>query len=159
MWHPLSWFSWDQTRFPQLRWKLYGSEFPFPELVILPIGENWGRRGSHTQVLRVHTIASVVSNFATPWAVAPNQVPRQEYWSGLWCPPPKDLPNLGIKPMSFSSPRWQVNSLPLARIISQDSVFSPLPEYSCWWILAFAVYNRALKPLGVSLLSCPHSHL
>lgn len=47
--------------------------------------------------------------------------------------------------MSFSSPRWQVNSLPLARIISQDSVFSPLPEYSCWWILAFAVYNRALK--------------
>lgn len=59
--------------------------------------------------------------------------------------------------MSFSSPRWQVNSLPLARIISQDSVFSPLPEYSCWWILAFAVYNRALKSLGMSLLSCPHS--
>ena len=26
--------------------------------------------------------------------------PRQEYWSGLPFPPPEDLPNPGIKPMS-----------------------------------------------------------
>jgi len=25
---------------------------------------------------------------------------RQEYWSGLPCPPPWDLPNSGIEPMS-----------------------------------------------------------
>ena len=25
---------------------------------------------------------------------------RQEYWSGLLCPPPRDLPNPGIKPAS-----------------------------------------------------------
>ena len=25
---------------------------------------------------------------------------RQEYWSGLPCPPPEDLPDLGIKPES-----------------------------------------------------------
>ena len=29
---------------------------------------------------------------------------RQEYWSGLPCPPPGDLPNPGIEPISFTSP-------------------------------------------------------
>ena len=31
---------------------------------------------------------------------------RQEYWSGLPCPPPGDLPNPGIKPRS---PAFQVD--------------------------------------------------
>ena len=48
---------------------------------------------------------SVVSNSATPGTV-PRQAPllmgfpRQEYWSGLPCPPPGDLPNPGIEPRS-----------------------------------------------------------
>ena len=29
---------------------------------------------------------------------------RQRYWSGLPCPPPRDLPNPGIKPVSLISP-------------------------------------------------------
>ena len=29
---------------------------------------------------------------------------RQEFWSGLPFPPPGDLPNLGIKPVSVMSP-------------------------------------------------------
>ena len=29
---------------------------------------------------------------------------RQEYWSGLPCPSPRDLPNPGIKPTSLTSP-------------------------------------------------------
>ena len=29
---------------------------------------------------------------------------RQEYWSGLPCPPPGDLPNPGIETMSLISP-------------------------------------------------------
>ena len=29
---------------------------------------------------------------------------RQEYWSGLPFPPPGDLPNPGIEPMSHMSP-------------------------------------------------------
>ena len=29
---------------------------------------------------------------------------RQDYWSGLPCPPPGDLPNPGIKPVSPMSP-------------------------------------------------------
>ena len=47
--------------------------------------------------------------FVTPWTVA-CQAPlfmgfsRQEYWSGLPCPPPGDLPNLGIESTSLMSP-------------------------------------------------------
>jgi len=29
---------------------------------------------------------------------------RKEYWSGLSFPPPGDLPDLGIKPTSLTSP-------------------------------------------------------
>ena len=44
-----------------------------------------------------------------PWTVthqAPLSigVPRQEYWSGLPCPPPGDLPNPGAEPVSLMSP-------------------------------------------------------
>ena len=55
------------------------------------------------------SVSSVVSNFATPWTpwtVAP-QAPlsmgfsKQEYWSGLSCPPPGDLPH----------PRTELSSL------------------------------------------------
>ena len=31
---------------------------------------------------------------------------RQEYWTGLPCPPPGDLPNLGTEPVSLMSPAW-----------------------------------------------------
>ena len=38
---------------------------------------------------------------------------RQEYWSGLPCPPPEDLPNHGITPASLLSLHWQASSSPL----------------------------------------------
>ena len=47
---------------------------------------------------------SRVQLFATLWTVA-RQAPlsmgfsRQEYWSGLTCPPPGDLPDPGMKPV------------------------------------------------------------
>ena len=52
---------------------------------------------------------SRVRLFATLWTVA-HQAPlsmgfsRQEYCSGLLCPPPEDLPNPGVKPASLMSP-------------------------------------------------------
>ena len=52
---------------------------------------------------------SDVSNSVTPWTV-PYQTalnmgfPRQEYWSGLPFPPPRDLPNPGIEAGSLVSP-------------------------------------------------------
>ena len=36
---------------------------------------------------------------------------RQEYWSGLPCCPPGDLPDPGIKPVPPASPAFQVDSL------------------------------------------------
>ena len=39
---------------------------------------------------------------------------RQEYWSGLPCPPPGNLPNPGINPGLFYLLHWQAGSLPLA---------------------------------------------
>ena len=54
-----------------------------------------------------HTLSySVMSESARllcPWGFS-----RQEYWSGLPCPPPGDLPNPGINPRS---PTLQVDSL------------------------------------------------
>ena len=57
---------------------------------------------------------SVMSDSVTPWTVAhqaPLSVgfPRQEYWSGLPCRSPGDLPDPGIKPRS---PTLQADSLP-----------------------------------------------
>ena len=52
---------------------------------------------------------SRVQPFVTPWTVA-RQAPlsmgfsRQEYWSGLPCPPPGDLPDSGMEPESLMSP-------------------------------------------------------
>ena len=60
---------------------------------------------------------SVTSDSATPWSGA-HQAPlsmgfsRQEYRSGLPCPPPEDLLNPGIGP---GSPAWQVDSLLLSQ--------------------------------------------
>ena len=64
------------------------------------------------------------------WTVA-GQAPlsmgfsRQEYWSGLLCPPPGDLPYPGIKLSSLSSPALQVDSLPL-------SLGNPGLQYMLW---------------------------
>ena len=52
---------------------------------------------------------SQVLLFTTPWTIV-RQLPlsrgfsRQEYWSGLPCPPPGNLPYLGIEPVSLTSP-------------------------------------------------------
>ena len=53
-------------------------------------------------------LLSFVQFFATPWAVAHQAplsmgFPRQEYWSALPFPPPGDLPDPGIKPVSLAS--------------------------------------------------------
>ena len=56
---------------------------------------------------------------------------RQEYWNGLLCPPPGDLPYSGIKPMSLKSPaltdRFFITS---ATWETQYQVWTPLNTYS-----------------------------
>ena len=58
---------------------------------------------------------SCVQLFGTLWTVAHQAslsmgFSRQEYWSGLPCPPQGDLPDPGIEPVS---PALQADSLPL----------------------------------------------
>ena len=58
----------------------------------------------HSENLCVCTESlSHVWHFATPWTVAARLLrlrgfSKQEYWSGLPCPPPRDLPNSGVEP-------------------------------------------------------------
>ena len=58
--------------------------------------------------MRVLSQFSRVRLLATLWTGA-RQAPlsmgfsRQEYWSGLLCPPPEDLPNPGTEPASLMS--------------------------------------------------------
>ena len=62
---------------------------------------------------------SHVQLFEILWTVA-HQTPlflgfsRQEYWSGLPCPPPGDLPNPGIEPESAVAPAFRWFLLPLS---------------------------------------------
>ena len=59
--------------------------------------------------VRDRYVLSRVQLFGTPWTVA-CQAPlsigffRQEYWNEMPFPPPEDLPNPGIKPMSPEPP-------------------------------------------------------
>ena len=53
-------------------------------------------------------IHSVMSDSVTLWTAARQallsmEFSRQEYWSGLSCPPPGDLPHPGVEPMSLPS--------------------------------------------------------
>ena len=84
------------------------------------------------------------------WTVA-HQVPlsmgfsRQEYWSGLPCPSPGDLPDLGIEPRS---PASQADSLP-----SEPPGKSP----SCSVPQHFSGPQASSKRLFLRLLHCyPH---
>ena len=61
---------------------------------------------------------SSVRLFATLWTVACQAslsvgFSRQEYWSGLPCPPPGNIPDPGIEPLT---PALQVDSLALSRL-------------------------------------------
>ena len=65
---------------------------------------------------------SVLSDSATPWTAA-HQAPlsmglsRQEDWSGLSFPPPRDLPDPGIKP---GSPALQEGSEPCGKLRQRE---------------------------------------
>ena len=87
---------------------------------------------------------SCVQLFATPWTVARQALlsmalSRQEYWSGLPCPPPGDLPDPGIEPMTPVAPASFTSELPgeaCAQALNPDQIpecFLSLPKYA--WML------------------------
>ena len=84
-----------------------------------------------------------MSDSATPWTVACHTplsmgFSRQEYWSGLPCPPRGDLPDPGIEP---SSPALQADSLPLNHLIRSVKYVYVNPN--------FPINSTFLSPLGV----------
>ena len=89
---------------------------------------------------------SHVRLFVTPRTVA-CQAPlsmgfcRQEYWSGLPCPPPGDLPDPGIKSMSPVSPAFQADSLPLSHLLRD------LPYYISTSVLILISKENKILPL------------
>ena len=65
------------------------------------------------QVL-VALVFGLIQHFETPWTAARQdplsmEFSRQEFWSGLPCPSPGDLPDPGIEP---GSPTLQADSVP-----------------------------------------------
>ena len=91
--------------------------------------------------------------FATPWTVA-HQAPlsmgfsRQEYWSGLPCPPPGDLPNPGIKPASPATSVSQVGSLPLSHQGSPNNCI-PSPQFNSYYFVMFVLFLSDIILYGV----------
>ena len=79
------------------------------------------------QKMCMHAVTfSHVQLFETLWTVAFQdplsiEFSRQEYRSGLPCPPPRDLPNPEIEPTSLTSPalagRFSTNSAPWEALI------------------------------------------
>ena len=72
---------------------------------------------------------SHVLQFVTLWTVALGAplslgFSRQEYWSGLPCPPPGDLPDPGIKPLSLVSLALAGSSLPLSHLGSPTFLYT-----------------------------------
>ena len=72
---------------------------------------------------------------------------RQEYWSGLPCPPPGDLPDLGIEPLSLMSPALA------GRFFTASTPGKPLTFYSLY------PQERILKALKYMVSESLHIHL
>ena len=81
----------------------------------------WGRRRlswvfKHAYVLSCFSCVQLFVTLRTAAHLTPLSMgfSRQEYWSGLPCSPPGDLPDPWIKPTSLTFPALAVGSLPLA---------------------------------------------
>ena len=98
-----------------------------------------------------------VSDSATLWTVA-HQAPlsmgfsRQEYWSGLLCPPPGDLPNPGIGPTSLRSPALA------GKFFTTNATWKALPDTLLFTKLqAFFRFPHVFH--WCPLFSCPRFHI
>ena len=71
-------------------------------------------------------------------ALCPSGFSRQEYWSGLPCPPSRDLPNSGIKPKSLMCLALADGFFTTSRTcdcFSQDLCRAPLMKDFQWQLL------------------------
>ena len=123
------------------------------------------------------SVTSVMSNSLWPLWTKALHAPlsmgfsRQEYWSGLPCPPPGDLPDLGIEPESLmssalgggffiTSTTWEVHwswSRPIFLCPHWELVWFPgFPR--TWAMTCFPLVCNHWKPqLNFPDSSCPFS--
>ena len=85
---------------------------------------------------------SCVGLFVTLWTVACQAPPstgfsRQEYWSGLPCPPPGDLLDLGIKLASSMSPAVAGGFFTTSAKIVKVKSFSRVRLFVTPWTVAY----------------------
>ena len=83
---------------------------------------------------------SHVQPFATLWTIAHQAslsmgFSRQEYWSGLPCPPPRDLPNPRIKPMPLTFSALEVGSYHECHLL-----------YIVYWLFSQTLESQTLGP-------------
>ena len=104
---------------------------------------------------------SSVRLFVIPWTVAHQAPPsmgfsRQDYWSGLPCPSPGDLPHPGIKPRS---PTLQADALtsepPGKPKIRKFKMFRSNTDRLPW--VVFWTVGHMKWALFVALIMFPHS--
>jgi len=126
----------------------------------------------------VHACFSHIQPFVTLWIVACQTFlsvgfPRQEYWSPLPCPPPRDLPDPGIKPASLGSPAsagvffttsttWEAKSINILFNLPWKSIrnLTTFGLFHCYLLLWASanhpnLCNRLLPGLPVLLLPTP----
>ena len=90
--------------------------------------------------------SSCVQLFVPPWAIdhqAPLSVglSRQEYWSGLPCPPQGIFPTQGSNPHRFRLLHQQAGSLPLAP--PGKPLLTSFPTWFFFWVM-FLFYDWIL---------------
>ena len=104
---------------------------------------------------------SGVQLFATLWTIA-CQAPfsmgfsRQEYWSGLSCPPPEALPHPEIKPKSPAAPALQVDSLPLSHQGSPLTFI--LDSKYHYFLLLLSTWHQWIPQNQEQSLCCVHPY-
>ena len=80
---------------------------------------------------------------------------KQEYWSGLPCPLPGDLPDPGIKPASLMSPHWQFSSV---QLLSRLRLFATPGTTARQASLSITNSRSPPKPMSIELVM-PSNHL
>ena len=103
----------------------------------------------------------------TPWTVA-HQAPlsmgfsRQECWSGLPCPPPGDLPDPGIEPVSLMSPALAGGSFTTSATWEAHLLYT---RHYIWCLIinTFTISFKKVALIYIFKISrgviCPRSHM
>ena len=124
---------------------------------------HWATGEAHIYIgTKVYVCACMLSRFshvlfATLWSIACQALlsmgfSRQEYWSGLPCPPPRDLRDPGIKLLSLMSLALAGRSFTTRAIWEAPYIYIYV-TYICNFLLQILFHYRLLQDTECSSLS------